>query len=196
MTAERPAVERGGGSKNDRSPEKGSTMKPTTYFLISAVVVVAGCGRDSTPTATPDHPTKRSADRTLKKPRSEAKEKPKEVVWEPSLLAGGYMFEDVQQFGAYVRRAQIVATGVLTEWDGSKGQVRLGSVFHGKLKDKSVPIIATGGVVRPKLGDKVLFLLAPRDGEPKLHSFCGAAGMYKYSDDLAFVVKKSLKSAG
>ncbi len=103
--------------------------------------------------------------------------------------------KDVQQFDDYVRHAQIVGTGVLIEWDGSKGKVRLNSVFHGKLKEKSVPIIATGGIVRLKLDDKVIFFLAPRDGELKLHSFCGASGIYKYSEDLALAVKKALKSA-
>ena len=127
---------------------------------------------------------------------ADPKEGPKQVAWEPSLLEGGYMFEDAQQFGAYVRRAEIIAMGVLTEWDGSKGRVRLESVLRGKLSDATVPVIATGGVVRPKPGERVLFLIAPRDGEFKLHSFCGASGMYDYTADLELVVIRSLRSNG
>ncbi len=173
-------------------------MKPATYSLIAAVLFVAGCGRDSVPAATDHQPTPRAADEASKKSSSEPKEESKEVVWKPSLLVlGGLnMFKDAQQFGAYVRRARIIATGILIEWDGTKGKVRLGSVFHGKLDDKSVPVVYTAGIVRPRVGEKVLFLLSPRDGELKLHSFCGAAGMYNYSDDLVFAIKKSLKSAG
>lgn len=173
-------------------------MKPIFCLLISAVLFVAGCNRDLAETGTGDQPTQRTAGTASKKPGTEPQGKPKDVVWTPALMEarGGYMFENAQQFGAYVRWAQIVGTGVLIEWDGTKGKVRLESVFHGKVNDKSVSVVADGGIVLPKRGDKVLFLLAPRDGRLKLLSFCGASGMYSYSDDLAAIIKKSLKSTG
>jgi len=83
----------------------------------------------------------------------------------------------------------------MTEWDGRRGQVRLDSVFHGKLNGESVPIVSDGGWIRPKVGERVLFLLKPRDGELKLHAHCSASGIYNYSDDLALVIKSSLQSA-
>ena len=171
-------------------------MKSTTCVLISAVFLIAGCGRGSAPTKSNDQAPQRVVDGSSTSPGRIQNEEGKEVAWKTSLLEGGYMFQNAQVFGAYVHRAQIVATGVLTDWDGTKGNVQLDSVLHGTANDKSVPVVATGGIVRTRHGDKVLFLLAPRDGELKLHSFCGASGMYIYSDDLASVIRKSLRSRG
>ena len=168
-------------------------MKTVMYFLIAAVLFVAGCGRDSSLTPTDDRPTQRAAEDRSKKSVSELPEELQATVWNPSLLEGGYMFEGAQQFGDYVRSAQIVATGVMTEWEGRTGTVRLDSVLHGNLSNKSVPVIATGGFVRPKVGEQVIFLLALQDGGLKLHSFCAASGIYEYSDDLAYIIKLSLK---
>ncbi len=167
-------------------------MKSISYLFIAVVLLVVGCGRDSAPTPSDDQPTQRAADEASKKSGTESKE----VVWKTSLLEDGYMFQDAQQFRGYVRRAEIVATGVLTAWDGTKGKVRIESVIHGKLNNKLVQVIATGGIVRPETGGKVLFLLAHHDGKLKLHSFCGACGLYNYSDDLTFLIKQLLKSTG
>lgn len=168
-------------------------MKTVMYFLIAAVLFVAGCDREPSLTPTDHRATRRAAEDRSKKSFNELPEELQATVWNPSLLEGGYMFEGAQQFDAYVRSAQIVATGVMTEWDGRNGTVRLDSVLHGNLSNKSVPVIATGGFVRPKVGEQVVFLLALRDGELKLHSFCAASGIYKYSDDLARIIKASLK---
>ncbi len=167
-------------------------MKDTLHSLILSALLLAGCGRAPAPTASDDQ---------LRQPaRAEGMSRPdtasEEVAWDPSLLEGGYMFKDVEEFHGYVRRAEIVAAGILSEWDGFKGKVQVDSVYHGKLSDKAVRVISTGGIVRPKVGDKVLFMLSHRDGELKLHSFCGASGLYNYSDDLASALRKSIKSAG
>ncbi len=128
----------------------------------------------------------------------EAGRKASQIKWKPSLLEGGYMFQDAKRFEAYVRRAEIVAVGILTKWEGNKGQVRLESIIRGTLKDASkdaaIPIHGTGGIVRPKAGDKVLLLLTSRDGKLRLHSFCAASGMYGYSRDLEKVLSGIVRS--
>ncbi len=128
----------------------------------------------------------------------EAGRKASQIKWKPSLLEGGYMFQDAKRFEAYVRRAEIVAVGILTKWKGNKGQVRLDKVIHGKLKntpkEASIAIHGTGGIVRPKAGDKVLLLLMSRGGKLQLHSFCSASGMYGYSRDLEKVLSGIVRS--
>jgi len=175
-------------------------MKITTCILISAVLPVCGCGRDSPPAAMEDQPAQRVVDEASRTSNSQRKEEPQAVVWNPSFIGGSLMLGDVRQFGAHVRGAQIVATGVLSEWDETRGKgfgkVRVDAVLHGKLNSESVPVIATGGVIQPKVGDKVFLLLAPRDGKLKLYSFCDSPGMYKYSDELMLVIKNSLQSKG
>jgi hypothetical protein len=172
----------------------GNTMKSATCLLVFAALFIVGCGRALGPTASDEQATHRTPPDTSRNGGSEQEGNGEEVAWTPSLLDGGGMFQDFQHFGWYVRSAQIVATGVLREWDGTKGNVQLDSVLHGEIKDASVLVVATGGFVRPKRGDKVLFLLSPRDGQLKLHSFCAASGMYNFSDDLASVIKRALES--
>jgi hypothetical protein len=169
------------------------TMKAANCLLALIALSAAGCGRASDPTATGDQATQRTAADTPRNAGSEQKEDGGEVAWNRSLLADGGMFQDIHHFGWYVRNAQIVATGVLSDWDGTQGNVQLESVLHGEINDSTVPVITTGGFVRPKRGDKVLFLLALRDGRLTLHSFCAASGLYHFSDDLALAITQALE---
>ena len=105
------------------------------------------------------------------------------------------MFADAKEFEDYVHRADNVATGVLTAWDGTQGNVRLESVLHGNLTANTVSVIATGGIVHTTVGDRVVILLSGRDGKMKLHSFCSASGLYKYSSDMTDLINRSLSTA-
>ena len=108
-----------------------------------------------------------------------------------SLVDGGAMFQDVRQFEDYVCTSTIAASGVLTDWNGTKGGVRLDTVFHGEVHDKTMEIVGTGGIVRPKVGERVLLLVNERDGEFKLHSICAASGLFVYSKELEHFVQSA-----
>ena len=60
------------------------------------------------------------------------------------------------------------------------------------LPHRTVSVLSTGGRVLSVPGQQVLFLLSRRDGKLKLHSFCGAPGLYAYSESLASLVKDTL----
>ncbi len=113
------------------------------------------------------------------------------VEWNPALIEGGFMFKDMDAFRQYLLEADSVAIGRLTNWDGSKGQVRVEQIYRGTPGDN--PSFAfTGGLVKPTQGDKVLVVLSKRDGEVVLHSFCAASGLFAVKDGLEALVEKQL----
>ena len=102
------------------------------------------------------------------------------------------MFRDYAAFRAYVSRAEFIAVGTLTQWDGTSGAVEVKTVLRGKAPDETVRVLPTGGRVLSAPGQQVLFLLSRRDGKLKLHSFCDAPGLYAYSESLASLIKDAL----
>jgi len=78
----------------------GNELKPTTYYLIAAVLFVVGCGRDPALTTADDPPTQRADDKSAKPSGRELKEASQSVVWQPSMLVDGYMFEDAKDLAS------------------------------------------------------------------------------------------------
>lgn len=154
--------------------------------------LVAGCGIASAPSdpATTNAPPTPRAVAEAANPVGRDTE---EVAWHPFMLDAGSLLDNVRDFQGYVGGAEIAARGVLTEWNGTKGNVRLEKIIHGQLNDTTVPVLGTGGIVRPKVGERVLVLLSPRDGELKLHSFCPYSGMYAYSRELERVIEQAFE---
>jgi hypothetical protein len=110
-------------------------------------------------------------------------------AWNPALFEGAFMFADNESFRQYLRAADAVAVARLSQWDGEKGLARVDQTLSGKLK-KDVAFVGGGGLVQAKAGDKVILVLKAEAGGMRLHSFCGAPGLYKYSNELANLVKK------
>lgn len=160
--------------------------------LITGFCLVAGCGIASAPSdpATTDAPpTPRAAAEAANPVGRDAED----VAWHPSMLDAGSLLDNVRDFQGYVGRADIAASGVLTEWNGTKGHVRLDKIIHGQRNEATVPVLGTGGIVRPKVGERVLVLLSPHDGELKLHSFCSYSGMYVYSRELERIIEQAFE---
>jgi hypothetical protein len=140
----------------------------------------AGCGRRAAPDAetvsVPKLPVAPAAD----------------VTWTPSLVEDGYIFRNEAAFRDYVGRAQVVAVGTLTSWDERRGRLRVERVLRGQV-GAELPLLSSGGFVRPAPGTRVIALLSSRDGRLTLHSFCAAGGVYRYTDPLAAYVEVTLR---
>ena len=162
-------------------------MKPALLCLMAGSLFVTGCCPASATNVIDNAPSQTAAVETV----NPIDHKSQEVVWDLSLVDGGAMFQDVRQFEDYVCTSTIAASGVLTDWNGTKGGVRLDTVFHGEVHDKTMEIVGTGGIVRPKVGERVLLLVNERDGEFKLHSFCAASGLFVYSKELEHFVQSA-----
>jgi hypothetical protein len=111
--------------------------------------------------------------------------------WNPALLEGGFMFADSEAFQKYLLTADAVAVAKLTQWDGDKGSVRITQILRGKLK-KDVAFLGAGGLLKASAGDQVVVVFKAEKGGMRLHSFCGAPGIYKHSSELEKLVKQLL----
>jgi hypothetical protein len=112
-------------------------------------------------------------------------------AWDDAAIDGGFMFRDAAEFQAYVAEAETVAVGTLATWDGSRGTLKVQKLSRGKGPADSLSLVYTGGTVVAKVGERVLALLtASKDG--KLHSYCAASGLFRYSDSVASHVEKGL----
>lgn len=117
----------------------------------------------------------------------------------PSFAAGAFMFRTERERREYLRnqiqRAEVVAAGVLAEWDGSRGRVDSLRVLRGRVADKSVSIVSTGGISLAQAGNPVLFLAHRQGEELALFSYCAWSGLYEFSDPLLQVVESELAAA-
>jgi hypothetical protein len=101
------------------------------------------------------------------------------------------MFEDSAAFRQYLLSADSVAFGRLTTRDEQGGKVRIEKVLRGNL-GKEVSFKFNGGLVRPFPGDKVLLVLDHKKGRARLHSFCGASGLFSLKGKSPTLVEKLL----
>lgn len=122
---------------------------------------------------------------------NEIKESQNAPCWDPKLFEGASMFESSSAFQKYLVGANAVVIGEVINWDGEKGTVRIEKSLHGKA-EKEISLAHGGGVVRVNAGNKVIVLLKEQQGAIRLHSFCGASGLYRYSEDLQKIVETLL----
>ena len=166
-------------------------MKATLMFALWCFILSAGCSARPGPTS-----AQQPSPRTTAGNQPHELSKVQTAPWDPLLLEGGFMFKDFTAFRQYVEAAQIIATGTLKAWDGRQGEVHVDTVYRGKAEGQVLEAIYTGGLVRPKAGQKVIVMLSHRGGVLKLHSFCAASGLYDYTEQLASVITEAIESAG
>lgn len=151
-------------------------MKRTTIAAVCALIPpVVGCDR---PTVAPP-----MANLVVPQPAA--------VAWRPTLVEDGFMFRDEAAFRDYLRRSEVVVTGNLTSWDGPRGTLRVEAVILGRA-EAELTLVASGGSIRPRPGQKVIALLWRSEGKYLLNSFCAASGLYSHTEPLAAYIRQSL----
>ena len=114
--------------------------------------------------------------------------------WDPKLFEGAFTFQDEAAFGRHLRAADMVAVGTLTVWDGQAGAVRVDEALHGS-PGKTVAFVKTGGLLHVQPGDKVVVALKNLRSGTALHSHCAAPGLYRHTDALHALARRTLAGA-
>jgi hypothetical protein len=93
------------------------------------------------------------------------------------------MFDGPAAFGEYLRGGDVVALGRLVRWDGANGgTVRVETSLRGRVEGDEVDFTPGGGIVAAGTGDRGVVVLKGIKAAFRLHSFCGAPGLYEHSD--------------
>jgi hypothetical protein len=111
--------------------------------------------------------------------------------WDSAAIDGAFMFRDADEFQSYVAQAETIALGTLSDWDGTKGTLKVEKVYRASGKPESLSVSYNGGTVAAKAGDKVLALLAAKK-DAKLHAYCAASGLFRFSPALEAHVERAL----
>ena len=130
---------------------------------------------------------------TLILERVEAKDASADPRWDPKLFDGAAMFDSTSTFRDYLHRGDGVVVGKLKRWDGETGTVQIEKTLHGKLDGAEVGFTRDGGIVTARAGDRILVLLKRTGSAYRLHSFCGATGLYRHSANLQKLVEHLLE---
>ncbi len=111
--------------------------------------------------------------------------------WAPGLIDDGGMFQNEAAFRRYLAGSEVAAIGVLDSWDGRSGVLRVERLLRGRAGE-TLPLLYSGGMVRPMVGRRVVALLSSRDGRRELHSFCAASGVYELTEPLRVYLEGEL----
>ncbi len=163
-------------------------MKLSNILLTCCFLYLAGCGPTIGTEADGGLPQQDTED-----PLDLITVKTEDVEWDPAWVDGQLFFKDRRQFEGYVRNSDIVATGVLTDWDQKNGRVQSVTILQGEADSRNLSFVNTGGFVRAKVGHRVVILLLRVNGELRLHSTCPTSGLFPWSIDLEHVVRHAVK---
>jgi RNA polymerase sigma factor (sigma-70 family) len=111
--------------------------------------------------------------------------------WDPTRIEGGFMFKDAAAFRSYMNKADIIAVGTLTRRGDKDGAVKVEKLPRGQVKGDTLHFVFNGGLIAAKEGDRVVVLLETGNGPARLHAYCGAPGLFRYSAWLAARVRSA-----
>jgi RNA polymerase sigma factor (sigma-70 family) len=109
--------------------------------------------------------------------------------WDPARIEGGFMFKNAAAFRSYVNKADIITIGTLTRRGDKDGTVKVERLYRGQIKGNTLRYVYNGGLIAAKEGEKVVVLLETGKGPARLHAFCGAPGLFRYSAELASQIR-------